>query len=1069
MKNAAKNRAKSGHFVKLAGAIALMVGLALGGAEALAASRGKAKAVHVKKGPAIDGSLDDRLWGKCQKWPMGACTKKDPLAYRTYAKVLFDDKNIYIGVYCSEPDTGSLTSSATRRDGEVWQDDSIEIFIRPNSKESYYQFAVNSIGTVSDLRIFPTGRRERGWDGKAEAKTSILPGKAWTVTLRVPLKEIEAYVGDAQTWRININRNRPARGKDPLLEYSWAILSSNSYHSPKEFGVVTGVNVPKTVGGVSRIRPGSILDVDMDPVPQIPLKKGASQAFLIHLSNGGKKCRGTVKFENLPDRLVAEPTQQKFELKSGQERLLVFQIKCADWGKPVTIRPTVSVEGDASVNFPKHLETTIVHSRKFDLPPLENGLLVYHSLGDNPTGQSGRFDKSVGYDRCWSEGFWVHSGGVKGNCFFGYNGLPWPRLRWSKLSFESWNNVDHQRGTILFWIRQPPVRTNEIEYSPRFNPDPRSTWKTGPNIGGMGGGEGLLGYHNSPIGRYNMRRLKREHLPFKPGSESFVTLRRYKKLKGVTDGYIEAMYLAMRGKRYHVQASYEYSRLWRHVAVLWDADQARLEIYLDGKKASGAVMRNGKANRDKVWYSAPWSPAVGNNATMSMVLPAAEGSVSATDRDEFYIYNRALTPKEIVANMKAAMGAVPTPMIRIGNTSFRDSIAVAVESPWAGPAHRYTLDGTEPTAESRRYEKPIVLSKSATLRVRSFMRGFTPSAVATATLTYLGPDETKPRVSSAHAVTDPRHVLVAFSEKVDAETASTAANYRVDGQAIKSAKLDPEAMTVRLELAKRLKPGEHKLSAANVRDRARKPNTMEAMKDFSFEFQELPGCTGYWNFDVVAGAVVKDLSPSRVDGRAWDDTKPGATYGKGIKGKAIYFDGKDDMFDITKYKDAARCVVDPKSPVQVRAGTYALWFKPIPDPPNDLRNAYWFDGSLINKHLSYRVTFQKDLILKSKVGYKLKRSGTKVSYNRWQHLVYTFQFDTQNGAKLYLDGKLIFTHTPKPESDHAGWGVSIGMVSGYYGPPRFLRGAIDEVMLFDRVLSAAEVESLHKTGRLGTS
>ena len=120
-------------------------------------------------------------------------------------------------------------------------------------------------------------------------------------------------------------------------------------------------------------------------------------------------------------------------------------------------------------------------------------------------------------------------------------------------------------------------------------------------------GEGIFGYVWSPQAIYTRWYLKKRRpwRPFKPGSDCFIGMRRYKAVKGLTDGFLEVTYKAMRGKIYHVQAPYKWTRGWRHVAVAWDAEKAKLEIHLDGKLASGKVMLNGKPNADKVFHSAP--------------------------------------------------------------------------------------------------------------------------------------------------------------------------------------------------------------------------------------------------------------------------------------------------------------------------------------------------------------------------------------------------------------------------------------------------------------------------------
>ncbi len=212
-------------------------------------ARGEAVAVVVEQGPACDGRMADALWQKCPPWPMGDCVSGEKPRYATFARVLFDATHVHVGVYCEEPDTGGLKSEATNRDDQVWADDSVEIFLRADAQQPYCQFAVNPRGTLYDARD-----KQAAWNSAAEAKAAIQPGKAWTVTLKVPLKDLDAYVGEGQMWTMNIYRSRPARGGVPVQQYSWSIMSDYDYHAALEFGLVTGIDVPRRDDGVTRVR-----------------------------------------------------------------------------------------------------------------------------------------------------------------------------------------------------------------------------------------------------------------------------------------------------------------------------------------------------------------------------------------------------------------------------------------------------------------------------------------------------------------------------------------------------------------------------------------------------------------------------------------------------------------------------------------------------------------------------------------------------------------------------------------------------------------------------------------------
>lgn len=77
--------------------------------------------------------------------------------------------------------------------------------------------------------------------------------------------------------------------------------------------------------------------------------------------------------------------------------------------------------------------------------------------------------------------------------------------------------------------------------------------------------------------------------------------------------------------------------------------------------------------------------------------------------------------------------AVPT-FTPASGTSFADQLAVTIAAE-EGTTVYYTLDGTAPTTESGKYEAPIVLTATTTVKAYAVKEGFNDSPVATATYT----------------------------------------------------------------------------------------------------------------------------------------------------------------------------------------------------------------------------------------------------------------------------------------------------------------------------------------------
>ncbi|HUS92975.1 MAG TPA: GDSL-type esterase/lipase family protein [Phycisphaerae bacterium] len=228
--------------------VALAFALAADGAE-----RGKVQAVIVDKAPPIDGRGAEGAWAKCPPMPLGDCSGTGPGAFETTARVLFDATKLYVAWQCAESDTDSLAQATTRRDGDVWEDDCVELFVTGDPREGYYHFVINPAGVVYDgRRSAASASYDAAWSPPIDVKAHVEKAKGWSVTLAVPLKELGAFVGEGQAWVCNLNRTRPARGGRGLCEWSWAVMGSNDYHQVKDYGRIAGVTVPKRTDGVTR-------------------------------------------------------------------------------------------------------------------------------------------------------------------------------------------------------------------------------------------------------------------------------------------------------------------------------------------------------------------------------------------------------------------------------------------------------------------------------------------------------------------------------------------------------------------------------------------------------------------------------------------------------------------------------------------------------------------------------------------------------------------------------------------------------------------------------------------------
>lgn len=144
----------------------------------------------------------------------------------------YDDKNLYIGFECDEPEMGKIKATVTKRDGPTFYDDSVEAFIDPTCKRTdYYHLSTNTLGTRFDQKVF-----NASWNADWTTATK-LGALGWTTEIAIPFASLGVQTPRVGTkWAINLTRNRTISGETEY--FTWAV-PYGSFHSPDRFGDFT--------------------------------------------------------------------------------------------------------------------------------------------------------------------------------------------------------------------------------------------------------------------------------------------------------------------------------------------------------------------------------------------------------------------------------------------------------------------------------------------------------------------------------------------------------------------------------------------------------------------------------------------------------------------------------------------------------------------------------------------------------------------------------------------------------------------------------------------------------------
>ena len=171
------------------------------------------------KGPIkLDGVMDEASWADAPA--IANLTQRDPKmgepsTERTEVRLLFDTKNLYVGVYCYDSEPDKIVATELRYDAEMEGDDIFEVMIDTfHDHRAGYRFRVNPLGTIRDQSVGEEGLIVNdNWDEKWEAAAKITK-EGWFAEMRIPFSAMRFPKGDGRRWGINFHRTIIRKNED---------------------------------------------------------------------------------------------------------------------------------------------------------------------------------------------------------------------------------------------------------------------------------------------------------------------------------------------------------------------------------------------------------------------------------------------------------------------------------------------------------------------------------------------------------------------------------------------------------------------------------------------------------------------------------------------------------------------------------------------------------------------------------------------------------------------------------------------------------------------------------------
>jgi hypothetical protein len=196
---------------------------------------------HLAQGqaPVIDGRLSDEAWRAAAElgpFVPYATVADDSLKAKTVALAAWDEKALYLGVRCEEPNMKGLRIEGQRVDDDVWLGDSVDVFLTAEAaRQPFYHLIVNPLNVRWDALHTDRERLDSGWSPAYNTATER--GEAgWTLEMALPWDQLKIVPAPGVKLYANICRQRCAGGSN---EYSAWSRCVQGFIEPDRFGTWT--------------------------------------------------------------------------------------------------------------------------------------------------------------------------------------------------------------------------------------------------------------------------------------------------------------------------------------------------------------------------------------------------------------------------------------------------------------------------------------------------------------------------------------------------------------------------------------------------------------------------------------------------------------------------------------------------------------------------------------------------------------------------------------------------------------------------------------------------------------
>jgi len=214
--------------------------------------RPKVRAYRLETPPALDGRVNEDLWGAIPPATDFLQQEPDegfPASERTEVRIGFDNDNLYVAIICFDSQPENIVVTQNRRDAALDNTDSIIVLLDTfNDDQNAFLFGTSPTGIEYDAQVSKAGQgrgemrtpqsrsggtsgqstsdgrrtsaTQRGgasafnlnWDGVWKVRSQITE-RGWESEMVIPFKTLRYASGRDAVWGLNISRNLRRRNE----------------------------------------------------------------------------------------------------------------------------------------------------------------------------------------------------------------------------------------------------------------------------------------------------------------------------------------------------------------------------------------------------------------------------------------------------------------------------------------------------------------------------------------------------------------------------------------------------------------------------------------------------------------------------------------------------------------------------------------------------------------------------------------------------------------------------------------------------------------------------------------